>query len=474
LNQTQEAASTLVSKTSWLEKIPHPFVLIFSIIVVAAILTHIIPAGEFDKVTLANGREGVVPGSFHYVEGHPASFIDVFLSIPEGLIAAANIIFITFIAGATFQVLEHSRTLENAVGSAIRVIGQKRARLLIVLTTFIFGTLGAAVGFEHNIALVPIAVIICLAIGGDLLLGAAVSLGAIGVGFSSSPINLYTVGTSQTIADLPLFSGALIRSIFCVTCLSALAWYNCRYYSRLRNGKITSSVASVSTEGLVLEKDIEAYRMRTEDILTLVAFFGFFALLLYGVFTRGWYINHFSAIFVMIAITTAVIHRMPVNTAVEQMIRGAGAIAGGALVIGLARAIQVLLEDAMVGDTIVNALASPLAEFPAYLSAVLMTLVNSLINVFIPSGSGQAMVTMPVLIPLSDLIGVTRQTTILAFQVGDGFTNLIVPTSGGTLAMLALARVPYDRWLRFIFPLIGILFMLSWGFLGIATAISWD
>jgi uncharacterized ion transporter superfamily protein YfcC len=233
-------------------------------------------------------------------------------------------------------------------------------------------------------------------------------------------------------------------------------------------------VGSVSTEGLVLEQDIEAYRMRTQDVLTLLAFFGFFAFLIYGVFTRGWYINHFSAIFVMIAITTAVIHRLPVNTAVEQMIEGAGAIAGGALVIGLARAIQVLLEDAMVGETIVNALASPLAEFPAYLSAVLMTLVNSLINLFVPSGSGQAMVTMPVLIPLSDLIGVTRQTAILAFQVGDGFTNLIVPTSGGTLAMLALARVPYDRWLRFIFPLIGMLFLLSWAFLGITTAISWD
>lgn len=474
MEQTEPATARPVPKRSWLEKVPHPYVLIFGIIAVAAVLTHFIPAGEFDKVTLANGREGVVPGSYHHVDGKPASVLDIFLSVPKGLISAADIVFIAFISGATFQVLEYSRTLENAVGSAIRVIGQRRARLLIVLTTYIFGVLGAAVGFENLMALVPIAVIVCLAIGGDLLLGAAVSLAAIGVGFSSSPINFFTVGTSQMIAELPLFSGAILRSIFCVACLSLLAWYNCRYYMRLRDGTITSSVASVSTAGLVLEKAIESYRMRPQDILTLAAFCGFFAFLLYGVFTQGWYINHFSAIFLMIAISTAVIHRIPVNTAVEQMIKGAGAIAGGALVIGLARAIQVLLEDAMVGDTIVNALASPLAEFPPYMSAVLMTLVNSLINIFIPSGSGQAMVTMPILIPLSDLIGISRQTTILAFQVGDGFTNLIVPTSGGTLAMLALARVPYDRWLRFIFPLIGMLFLLSWAFLGLAIAIGWE
>ena len=474
MEQTPDAATKSAAKASWLERIPHPFALIFGIIIVAAILTHIIPAGEFDKVTLDNGREGVVPGSFRYVEGNPASFMDVFLAIPQGMIGAANIIFLTFISGATFQVLEYSRTLENSVGSALRVIGQGRAKLLIVLTTFLFGILGVAVGYENNIALVPIAVIIVLAIRGDLLLGAGVSLGAIGVGFATSPINFFTVGTSHMIAELPLFSGAVFRSVFCATCLSLLAWYNVRYYSRLLDGRIKSSVASISTEGFELEKDIESYRMRPRDVMTLVAFFGLFAVLLFGVFTRDWYINHFSAIFVMIAITTALIHRIPVNTTVEQMIKGAGAIAGGALVVGLARSIQVILEDATVGETIVNALASPLAEFPPYLSAVLMTVVNSVINVFIPSGSGQAMVTMPILVPLSDLIGVTRQTAIFAFQAGDGFTNLIVPTSGGTLAMLALARVPYDRWLRFIFPLIGMLFVLSWIVLAIATAIGWN
>ncbi|MEM1133097.1 MAG: TIGR00366 family protein [Pseudomonadota bacterium] len=474
MKQTDDAAPTSISTPSWLEKIPHPFALIFGIIIVAAILTHIIPAGAFDKVTLANGREGVVPGSFHYIEGNPATFMDVFMAIPEGLVSAANIIFLAFISGAAFQVLEYSRTLENAVGSAIRVIGQSRAKLLIVIVTFVYGILGIAVGFESNIALVPIAVIICLAIRGDLLLGAGVSLGAIGVGFATSPINVFTVGTSQMIAELPIFSGALLRSVFCLACLSALAWYNCRYYTRLLDGRIASSVASISTAGLQLEKHADEYRMRPEDVLTIIAFFGFLTFLFIGVMAYDWHINHFSAIFVMIAITTAVIHRIPMNTAVEQMIKGAGAIAGGALVIGLARAIQVIFEDAMVSETIVNALASPLAQFPPYLSAVLMTVVNALINIFIPSGSGQAMVTMPILIPLSDLIGVTRQTAIFAFQVGDGLTNLLVPTSGGTLAMLALARVPYDRWLRYIAPLIGMLFLLSWVFLGIATAISWQ
>lgn len=459
---------------SWLERIPHPFALIFAIIVVAAILTHVIPAGQFDRVTLEGGRESVVPGSFRYVEGNPASVMDVFLAVPQGLVSAANVIFLVFISGATFQVLEYSRTLENAVGSALRVIGTQRSMLMIVLTTFVFGALGVFVGYENNIALVPIAVIICLAIRGDLLLGAGVSLGAIGIGFATSPINFFTVGLSQTIAELPLFSGMLLRSLFCVSCLSILAWYNCRYFARLRDGRVSSSVAGISTAGLQLEKDIGEYRMRPQDTLTLVAFVGFLAFLLYGVFNFDWYINHFSAIFVMIAIATAVIHRIPINIAVEQMIKGAGAIAGGALVIGLARAIQVVLDDALVGETIVNALAAPLAQFSPYFSAVMMTLVNSLINVFIPSGSGQAMVTMPIIVPLSDLIGVTRQTAIFAFQVGDGLTNLLVPTSGGMLAMLAMARVPYDRWVRYIAPLIALLFGLSWVFIAVMTAIGWE
>lgn len=465
---SQRAADT---QSSWLEKLPHPFALIFAIIVIAAVLTHIIPAGQFDKTVLANGREGVVPGSFRYVEGNPAGLMDVFLAIPKGMVSAASIIFLTFISGATFQVLEASGTLENSVASAVRAVGQTRARLLIVCTTFVFGALGVAVGYESLIALVPIALVICLAIRGDLLLGASVSLGAIGVGFATSPINVFTVGTSQMIADLPLFSGAVFRSVFCVCCLIVLAWYNCRYYTRLTDGRVTSSVSGISTKGLEISEDLAGYSMRPADIATLAAFFGLLAVLLYGVFALGWSINHFSAIFVMIAIATAAIHRMPVNTTVEQMIAGAGAIAGGALVIGLARSIQVVLDDALVGETIVNALASPLSAFPPYASAVLMTLVNALINVFIPSGSGQAMVTMPIIVPLSDLIGVTRQTSIFAFQVGDGLTNLVVPTSGGTLAMLALARVPYDKWLRFIFPLIAMLFALSWVFLGIATAL---
>lgn len=474
MTDSDQAAVKRRSWTAWLEKFPHPFALIFGIIVVAAILTHFIPAGQFDKVTLADGRETVVPGSFRYVEGNPATIMDVFLAIPEGMIGAANVIVLVFISGATFQVLEYSRTLENAVGSALRVIGERRARLMIVLTTFVYGALGVFVGYENNIALVPIAVIICLAVRGDLLLGAGVSLGAIGIGFATSPINFFTVGLAQTIAELPLFSGMLLRSLFCVSCLALLAWYNCRYYVRLRDGRITSSVTGISTEGLQLGKDLAEYRMRPRDILTLATFFGLLAFLLYGVFNYGWFINHFSAIFVMIGIAAAAIHRIPVNIAVEQMIKGAGAIAGGALVIGLARAIQVVLEDALVGETIVNALASPLAQFSPYVSAVLMTLVNALINFFIPSGSGQAMVTMPILIPLSDLIGVTRQTTIFAFQVGDGLTNLLVPTSGGMLAMLAMARVPYDRWVRFIFPLIALLFGLSWAFLAVATAINWQ
>ena len=175
----------------------------------------------------------------------------------------------------------------------------------------------------------------------------------------------------------------------------------------------------------------------------------------------------------IIAVVAGLIAKMSPSDIVNKMIEGAGCIAGGALVIGLARGIQVVLDMGHISDTIVNGLASPLQGLPTTLSAILMTLVHSVINFFIPSGSGQAMATMPIMIPLSDLIGMTRQTAIMAFQVGDGIMNMIFPTMGGMLAMIALARVPFDRWFRFVFPLVMKILLVSWVFLAVAVYINW-
>lgn len=465
--------SATPSKKRWYHYIPDPMVLIFLILVFVWILTWIIPAGEFDRTEM-NGRMAVVADSFHTTEPAQLSPLALFFAIPKGLVAAANIVFITLIAGGLFHLLSASGALENLVGTVVNRIGSNRRTLLVWVMTYVFGLLGVTVGYENNIALVPIAILIGLAIGGDLIVGLGIAIGGIGFGFATSPINPFTVGVSQDIAEIPLFSGVLLRSLFAVAVLALMAHHTSRYLHKIQQYPEKSLTKGLSTEGMKLSKPIDEYRIEGKDWKVLLTFITGLALLLYGVFAHGWYINEIAGIFLMIAVISGLLLGMSAKRIAEYFVEGASAVIGGALLIGLARAIQVLLEQGNIGDTIINALAASIADLPLMLSTILMTLVHGIINVFIPSGSGQAMVTMPIMIPLSDLIGMTRQTAILAFQVGDGFTNMVAPTSGGTLAMLALAGVSYDRWVRFMFPMVIKAYVLSWVFLAIAVAINWS
>lgn len=456
----------------WYEKIPNPFVLLFLIIIAVGLLTYIIPAGEFDRVNVG-GRMGVVAGTYHPVEQSPVGFFDLFKALPIGMVKSASIIFITLISGALFGLLNSTGALENAVGLVVRKIGINKRNRLIWLITFIFGFMGATVGFENNIALVPIAVLVALALGGDLMVGAGMAVAGIGIGFATSPINPYTVGVGDVIANLPMFSGALLRTGFCIASLAIVAHHTCRYLARIDKDPSRSLVIGIGTEGLALRRPLEEYSLSGRDKVVLASFLIGMATILFGVFTWGWYITEISAVFIIMAVAAGILARMTSDEIVAKMVKGAGDIVGGALIIGIARGIQVILDDGRIGDTIVQALAAPLADLPVTLSAILMTVVHSVINFFIPSGSGQAMATLPIMIPLSDLIGMTRQTAVLAFQVGDGVMNLLVPTLGGLLAMIALARVPFDRWFRFAFPLAMKILVTSWFFLAFAVFINW-
>lgn len=456
----------------WYERIPNPFVLLFLIIIAVGLLTYIIPAGEFDRVNVG-GRMGVVAGTYHSVEQSPVGFFELFKALPVGMVKSASIIFITLISGALFGLLNSTGALENAVGLVVRKIGINKRNRLIWLITFIFGFMGATVGFENNIALVPIAVLVALALGGDLMVGAGMAVAGIGVGFATSPINPYTVGVGDVIANLPMFSGALLRSGFCVASLAIVAHHTCSYFSRIEKDPSCSLVTGIGTDGLSLRRPLEEYSLGGRDKVVLASFLIGMATILFGVFTWGWYITEISAVFIIMAVVAGYLAGMTSDEIVAKMVRGASDIVGGALIIGVARGIQVILDDGRIGDTIVQALATPLADLPVTISAILMTVVHSVINFFIPSGSGQAMATLPIMIPLSDLIGMTRQTAILAFQVGDGVMNLLVPTLGGLLAMIALARVPFDRWFRFAFPLAMKILVTSWFFLAFAVFINW-
>ncbi len=456
----------------WYEKIPHPVVILFIIIIFVTILTYIIPAGSFER-EIVDGRSRVVPGTYKSLPSKPVHLLNMFKALPLGFKTAAEIIFAVLAGGIMFGILEKTRMIENVIGTTIRKLGLERRFLIVVLVTYIYGMLGVAVGYENNIAMVPIAAVLSLALGGDLILAAGMSVGAITVGFGLSPINPYTVGIGHQIAEMPIFSGAMIRSILCFTGLTLLALFNVRYFKKIIKDPSKSLGKGLDVEGLSLSQSIDDYRISRNNYLVLFIFLGGLAFMLFGIFTYEWYINEISAVFIMIAVASGIVAGLNGNEISETAFKSISLAAPGAFMVGYATSIKVLLEMGEIADTICYRLADWLTFLPSELAAVSMSAAQSFINLFIPSGSGQALATLPIMIPVGDLLGLTRQTTILAFQIGDGVTNLFNPTLGGLIAMLALCRVPLDRWIRFIFPLALMILVVSWVVLNITVFIHW-
>lgn len=449
--------STHRTSKRWYQEVPDPMVLIFFILLLTYALTFIIAPGSFERHDV-DGRTVVIPESFHYLTD--ASHLNPFrvmVAIPEGLLQAAQYLFITFIAGGLFNVLEKTKALENIIGTVAHRTGAEdnpRSRnLIITIAILVYGFFGVAVGFENNIALVPIAIIVAAAIGTSRIVGTVIAVGGIGIGFALSPINPYTVGVAHQLSDMPLFSGWGLRTIVLLAALLMLAVYTCTYVVRVRDD---------DADDLTLDQDLSDYRISRHDIGTVVIFVIGLIGMLYGVFRHGWFINEIATVFLIMGIVIGIHAGLTPNRIVKQLIEGAAAVTGGALVIGLAASIRVLLENAEIIDTIIFHLSHLVQGLPIAAAAILTSIIQGVINFFIPSGSGQALATMPIFIPLADIIGMSRELMISAFQIGDGVTNLIIPTSGGTLAMLALAKTSFVTWLRVIFPLIVLVYIVCW------------
>jgi len=462
----------LKGNKKWYDYIPHPVVMLFGIIILTAILSHILPAGAFERI-LVEDRLRVVPGSYTVIEPTPLGFMDMFLAIPGGFESAISIIFVVLASGIMFGVLDKSGMIENAVGTFVKKLGHKRRILIVVLMTYLFGFLGIFVGYENNIALVPIAAVASLALGGDLMLAAAIAVGGITVGFGLSPFNPYTVGTGHTIAEMPMYSGWELRSVLSLSALTVLAFINVRYFKRILKDPKKSLSLGIDTKGFELSKPIQEYRMSANNYLILGIFVSGIAVMLYGVFNHHWFIDEISSIFMMVTISAALAARMSGRVLGETVLKSVSVVAPGAFMVGFATAIKVAMEMGNISDTIAFELSEVLSTLPTYASAVSMSLAQCGINLMIPSGSGQAFATLPIMIPLGEVLGLTRQTTILAFQIGDGVTNLFNPALGGLIAMLAMCRIPFDKWLRFVFPLVGIVLVISWIVLLFSVSINW-
>lgn len=457
------------SSKPWYKRIPHAVTMLFGIIIFVTILTYILPAGTYERI-LVDGRNAVVPDSYKVIPSTPIGILDMFKAIPLGFKAASEIIFIVLAGAIMFGFMEKSKAVENSVGTLVKKLGLRNKHLIIVIMTFIYGLLGVAVGYENNIAMVPIAAVLSLALGGDLILAAGISVGAMTIGFGLSPINPYTVGTGHQLADLPMFSGALLRSVLCFTALSIMAYYNVRYFKKITKHPEKSLGKGLDVSGMSLSQPIEDYRVSGNNWMVISVFIIGLLIILYGVFNLNWYINELSAVFLMVALLCGIASRMDATTMSETVLKAVSVAAPGAFMVGYATSIKALMEMGNIGDTISYNLSVMLQDLPLYASAISMSLSQTVINFFIPSGSGQALATLPVMLPLGESLGLTRQITILAFQIGDGLSNLVNPTLGGLIAMLSMCRVPIDRWIRFIFPVLITLLGIS--FLALITAVA--
>ena len=462
-----------MKRKSIFERIPHAIAMLFSIIVLVSLLTYVLPAGTYERVII-DGRSTVVPNSYKVINSTPVNLLEMFKAIPLGFKAGVEIIFIVIAGGIMFGFMEKSKAIENAVGTLIKKLGLQRKNLIIVIMTFMYGLLGVTVGYENNIALVPIAAMLSLALGGDLMLAAGISVGAMTIGFGLSPINPYTVGTGHKLAELPMFSGALLRTALCFSGLAIMAIYNVSYFKKISNHPKQSLALGLDTNNLALSKPLKDYTLSSKNWSVISIFLLGLIVILYGVFNLNWHINELSAVFLMIAFLCGVASKMSATSISETLLEGVAFAAPGAFLVGFATSIKVLMEMGNIGDTISYQLSTMLEGLPLYVAAIGMSISQTVINFFIPSGSGQALATLPVMLPLGESLGLTQQITILAFQIGDGISNLVNPTLGGLIAMLSMCRVPIDRWIRFIFPVLILILLLSFVVMVIAVATNYS
>ncbi|MFH1198048.1 MAG: YfcC family protein [bacterium] len=439
-------------------RVPNTYLLIFYLLVLIAALTWVIPGGSYQR-HVANGKEVVIPGSFHYVEKNPQGLDALFTSPIKGFVEAALIIGFILIVGGAFSVLQKTDAINAVITKLSRA--HKRSKLLrrlfipVLLTMFSLG--GATFGMnEEIIPFVLIFVPICLALGYDSIIGVAIPLVGAQIGFASAFLNPFNVGIAQGLAGVPVFSGIGYRLIVWFLCnLTAIAFLV--YYERkLRKNPTISPMYAEDLERRQNEKvdtkengvDIE---LTFRHKIVLLTFTVSLALLVVGVVEFSWFIEEISALFFVMGIIVGLIAGLKSDQIIKGFIEGAKDLVGTAFIVALARATLVIARDGHIIDTMLYSFAPFVESSSPIFASQKMFIIQAVINFFVHSGSGQAALTMPIMAPLADIVGVSRQTSILAFQFGE-LTNIIIPTSAVTMGALSMARVPWDKWAKWILP----------------------
>lgn len=446
---------------------PDTYVLILGLIAAAVIMTYIVPAGSFARVKdAASGQSVVQPGTYQRIRQMPVPVTEVFMAVPQGLAKNAVTVFFIFIIGGCFGVVNATDTLNGLIRKAITGRKRKiRGEIIIGILVLTFGLAGGVVGMaEECLAFLPLLVTLAVGLGYDSVAGAAILIIGIAYGYGSAPVNPFTVGLAQSIAGLPMFSGMWFRWILWVCSTALAAGYLMVYCRKIKADPSKSLVADIDQSQFQIDLGAGEHKFTKRQIGVLVCFIGGILFLMWMIVWKGWYMTELSAYFFGLSILCAVVYGMSPNEMSRHFVEGMKGMVYPAILVGMAAGISIILENGHILDTIVNAFSKPLAAVNPALNGGLMMLVQTAVNLFIPSGTGQAVVTMPLMAPLADVVGITRQTAVVAYQLGDGCSNSIIPTSAMTMAAIALAKIPYSRWVKFVAKWLGLQLLLGFLF----------
>ncbi len=455
--------------------VPHVYALLFIIIVCCIIATWILPAGEFDRQkNEATGRMVVVPGTYHVVESNSVGPFKGMMLIFEGMKDAAPVVFFVFISYASIALIISSGALNGLIAKMLNKLKGKSRVIIIPIFITLIGAASSTIGlFEETLPFIPIFVGIAIAMGYDAIVGMAIISLAAAIGYSGAVMNPFTVGIAQSIAELQPMSGATYR-IFChIAMITVASIYTMRYALKIQSDPAKSLVYGDDFSKFAMDEgNLENHHFGLREKCVLLVLVGGIVAIVLGSKFGGWYFSELCAVFLIMALITSVIMGWGPNKVAKKFADGVTEAAIACLMIGLARGILMVLREGKIIDTVVYGMSMPLTEMPKWLAAEAMLLVQTMLNFLIPSGSGQATVSMPIMAPLSDLLGISRQLAVLAFQFGDGLSNILWPTAFAPI-VCGISGVKLDKWMKWFVPLFLLLFLTQAGCIALGLYINY-
>ena len=450
---------------------PSSKLLLFILIVVVTIATHVVPAGQYQYTVNEAGTTVVDASSYTHVDQDPVSLFRMFVAVAQGFVDGGQVSFLILFGYFWIYSIMQTGAL-NALISKLISKKEKSVRLFVPISILLWALAGSTYGELDTVwGLLPIFIAVAIAFGYDAIVGVCMCYGAVSVGFASATTNPFTVGIAQSIAELPLFSGMVYRCIIFVVFVGTWMFITLRYASKVKKDPTKSVVYGMDFSGFQIEtKEEGTFTGKQKVIVAGMALA--IVMIVFGSLNFGWYLNEMSAVFLIGGILTSLIDKRSAEDICSDLSASFSQMMDAIVVIGLSRTILVIMKSGLIIDTVVYACASLMNGLPQWATAEMMLIFQNFLNFFIPSGSGQATAIMPIIVPLADLTGLSRQTAVLVYQFGDGYSNMLWPTASCAIAM-GIAKIPLGKWYKFILPVFAILFALQSFFAILATVINY-